>query len=484
MPSPLRDARTRHEAMPAVGAASGRRRPRRAVVRRGFRVLLVVGTLFAVSAASIALALRLTPDQSVSALGQTVDVGAAPPSLSTSGPGQVVLFGQPVSTGVDFIGPVRPRLVLTDISINEQVARLLASGSQAETANALGSALASGWKRYFVLEIAIAGVAALLLFGAIAGWRRYSWKKTLVTLLGGLLFVEAVNLTAIMVTAFTAPGVLRGVHSLSELVGRTEELPLPAVAGPPQHRFQAVVIGDSTAAGLGGPPPADASPSDTACQRSANAFADVLARVNDWKVQNLACSGATIQRGILGPQFEGGRTLPPQLAAAKRADDARAVVVSVGANDMQWNAMIRLCAIADTCDNRALTAYFQRSLDRFAQDYYELLRQLVALPGRPRVLINQYYVPFDPAQECLAPAGLTTDKIEVLLERLGALNAVLANGAHTFGYRTVQPDFAGHELCTNQPYVQGLEDAAPLHPNARGQLVIALADERALLGAR
>jgi lysophospholipase L1-like esterase len=468
--------------MPAITAGPDRRRRARAL-RRAVRVLLVVGTLLVVSAASIALALRLTPAQSVSALGQTVDVGAASPSLSTSGPGVVVLFGQPVSTGVDFIGPVRPRLVLTDISINEQVTRLLTPGSQTETADALGDALARGWKRYFVSEIAFTGLAALLLLGAIAGWRRYGWKKTLVTLLGGLLFVEAVNLSAIMVTAFTAPGILRGVHSLSELVGRTEQQPIAAAAGPPLHRFQAVVIGDSTAAGLGGAPIADGSANDAACERSADAFAVVLGRVNDWKVQNLACSGATIQRGILGPQTEGGRTLPPQLAVAKRAEGARAIVVSVGANDLQWNAMIRLCAIADTCDNRALTAYFQRSLDRFAQDYYDLLRQLAALPGRPRVLINQYYVPFDPELDCLASAGLTTPKIEVLLERLGALNAVLANGAHTFGYRTVQPDFGGHELCTDQPYAQSLDESAPLHPNARGQLVIALADERALLGA-
>ena len=56
-------------------------------------------------------------------------------------------------------------------------------------------------------------------------------------------------------------------------------------------------------------------------------------------------------------------------------------------------------------------------------------------------------------------------------------------GAQTFGYQTVQPDFSGHELCTSSSYVQGPSDPAPLHPNARGQLVIALADERALLGA-
>jgi hypothetical protein len=98
-------------------------------------------------------------------------------------------------------------------------------------------------------------------------------------------------------------------------------------------------------------------------------------------------------------------------------------------------------------------------------------------------VINQYYVPFDASQDCLVAMGLTTDKVDSLLQDLQALNDVLANGAQTFGYQTVQPDFAGHELCTDQSYVQGPTDPAPLHPNARGQLVIALADERALLGA-
>ena len=63
--------------------------------------------------------------------------------------------------------------------------------------------------------------------------------------LGGLLFVEAVNLGAIMVTAFTAPGILRNVQSLNALVGRSEELPLAAAEGPQLRGVQAVVLGDS-----------------------------------------------------------------------------------------------------------------------------------------------------------------------------------------------------------------------------------------------
>ena len=161
----------------------------------------------------------------------------------------------------------------------------------------------------------------------------------------------------------------------------------------------------------------------------------------------------------------------------------KAVIVSVGANDMHWSVLVHLCAASDTCDNRALTAYFQRALNGFTQDYYTLLRQLTAMPGAPLVVINQYYAPFVRTPACLASSGLTSAKIDVLLDRLNVLNEVLAKGAETFGFQTVRPDFSGHELCTDQSYVQGLEEPAPLHPNARGQLVIALADERALLAA-
>jgi lysophospholipase L1-like esterase len=445
--------------------------------------LVIVGALVLVSAASIAFALRVTPVQSVSALGQTVEVGVADPTLDTSGPGEVVLFGQSLPTQVEFVGPVRPRLVLTDISINRQVAGLLNPASEASAAHALGDALAAGWRRFFAWEIAFTAFGATVLLVAIAGWRRYGTRKTLITVLGGLLFVEIVNVSAIMVTAYTAPGVLSQVNNLSELVGREERAPVPVATGPILDRVQAIVLGDSTAAGLGGPPLPRATPADEACQRSTFAFALTLARVNEWNVDNLGCSGATIANGILGPQTIGGRTIPAQLAVAKRVVDAEAIVVNVGANDMHWSTLVRLCAASDVCDDRALTAYFQRALDAFTSDYYEMLRQLAGVPGDPLVVINRYYVPFDQVSDCLADSGLTSEKIEVLLDRLRALNGVLANGAATFGYRSVQPDFAGHELCSDQSYVQGAEDPAPLHPNARGHLAIALADERELLAS-
>ena len=66
----------------------GARRPKH---RQALRGLVVAATLLVVAAASIAFALGVTPAQPVSVLGQTVAVGTTPPTLSASGPGEVVL---------------------------------------------------------------------------------------------------------------------------------------------------------------------------------------------------------------------------------------------------------------------------------------------------------------------------------------------------------------------------------------------------------
>jgi len=68
-------------------------------------VLLVVS-----AAAGIAIALLVTPMQTVTVAGQVIEVGTSAPTLSLSGPGQVDLFGQSLPTNLLFAGPVRPRL--------------------------------------------------------------------------------------------------------------------------------------------------------------------------------------------------------------------------------------------------------------------------------------------------------------------------------------------------------------------------------------
>ncbi len=456
-------------------AAQARRR-RRTITRR----LVWVPILLLSTAIAIGVALRVTPQQTVTVAGQVIKVGTTAPSLSVSGPGEVNVFGQSLATQVQFLGPVRPSLTLTQITINSQLTNFVQGAGPAGAERILGNALASGWIHYFLWEIAITAAGALLLLGALAGWRRLPHRTTLKLLAGGLAATEAINLGAIMLTAYTAPGTLRQVSSLSQLVGSEPEYPGSQRAAPALPGVRVVVMGDSTAAGAGLPWVRDASHTDQMCGRSADSYAEDLARSNGWQVMNLACNSATISQGLLGPEGRGGELVPAQIDAAQRATKAQAVIVSVGADDLDWAAMLRLCAVAKTCNDKATTAYFQQQLATFSKDYFQLLTRLANLPSHPQVIINRYYNPFDLQLSCLSKVGLTPVKLRTLNSRLVTLNAVLAKGAAEFGFTSVKPDFAGHQLCTAQPYVQGLGDLAPFHPTADGQLAIALADQAAL----
>ena len=436
-------------------------------------VLLVV-----LACGAIAVALQVTPMQTVTVAGQVIQVGATAPSLSLSGPGEIDLFGQSLPTNIQFTGPVRPRLQLSQISINSELTTFVEGTNAAGAERILGARLANGWKRYVAWETVITGVGTLILVGALAGWRRVPHRTTIKLLVAGLLIAEALNVGAIMVTTYTAPALLRQVHSLSALVGSQTHPPRIDPAGKPLRRVQAVVIGDSTAAGAG----LALAPGTTAhaCGRSADSYAADLSSVNKWKVLNLACDSATISHGLLGPQVHNGVRLPPQLAEAERASRASVIIVSVGADDLNWAAVLRYCSVTPNCNDRATQAYFQQQLASFSKDYLDLLSRLAALPAHPQVIINRYYNPFGSGPGCLGQAGLTTANLQTLTSRLATLNAVLARGAAQFRFSSPQPDFTGHELCSPQPYVQGLGAAAPFHPTAAGQLAIALADQAVL----
>jgi GDSL-like Lipase/Acylhydrolase family len=419
--------------------------------------------------------------QTVSAAGQTGQVGAAIPSLSWSGPGELDLFGQVIPTKPQFAGPIRPLLQLTHITIDPQVAQLLRSDDPRQLKLSLSQQLAEGWTRYFIWETLIAvGFAAVALI-AVAGVRRQSHLAMLKTVGAGLAVVVAVNVGGVLLTASSTPRVLRSVKTLDDLVGADPLQAAPGTLARPLPGVQAVVIGDSTAAAVGNPVAGNASALDRACGRSSQAYAADLAAVNNWNVLNLACSGATIQNGLLGVQLLGdGQLAPAQLDEAQRATHAKVIIVSVGADDVEWSIMTRLCVASAVCNDKVSTAYFDELLNAFTRSYYQLLGDLADLPGTPAVLVNEYYSPFGPNIGCLTRYGLTPAKERVLLSRLGQLNTVLAEGAQVFGFGVADPPFTGHQLCSGDPWVQGPGDPAPLHPTATGELAIALADQQVL----
>jgi hypothetical protein len=435
-------------------------------------------TFLIVTVAAIWLALRVTPLQTVSAAGQTAQVGATLPNASIKGPGELDLFGQAMPTRPEFTGPIRPLLELEHISISPQVVQVLRSDGSQKVELTLSQQLADGWERYFLWETLIAAGFAAVPLIAIAAVRKKPriWKLVA----AGVVVVCVVNVGGILLTASGTPKTLRSVKTLDDLAG-VDPLALPPAAGKPQPGVQAVVIGDSTASGWGLPWVPDPTDLDKACGRSVDAYSRDLATANNWNVLNVACGSATIMNGLLGPQvLYNGEIAPPQLPEAEAATHAKVVIVSVGADDLQWGVMTQLCAATQVCNDKVSGAYFSQLLDNFTRSYYELLSDLVGLPNHPAVLINEYYDPFGPSLGCLQQYGMTAAKEKVLVSRLGQLNTVLAQGANSFGFGVAAPQFTGHELCTQDPYVQGPSDPAPLHPNAAGDLAIALADEQAL----
>jgi lysophospholipase L1-like esterase len=303
--------------------------------------------------------------------------------------------------------------------------------------------------------------------------------------------------TALTVT--TVASELGRVTSLSDLVGTARLAPVPDTVGPRRVGIDVVVIGDSTAAGIGNSPLPRPTRADTACQRSSDAYAAAIRSISGRSTLNLACSSATISAGLLGPQRVGGVTLPAQVGALRAVESPSAVVVSVGANDVGWSDFLRYCYGLPRCDDEASDRLFLSRLDAFKVQYAQLLQQLSDLPGSPHVIVTTYYDPFGSSFDCdqlrdpsadagRSPGyGLGPDpgqdnqgqkidrKIQPLRSELRKMNAVLEQGAQAFGFTVAHPSFAGHELCTGQPWVQGMADPAPFHPRAAGGLAIAAA---------
>ena len=437
-------------------------------------LLLAVCAVVVIPLASIELSLLITPAQGVQTAGQSLELSAGPPSLSASGSGTLELFGQSLPTTQQFSGPIRPKLHWAEVTHYDQLLQALRQPGR------LGQALRDGWAAYFTHELVIAILVAFALSVLALLLVRRRWQVVVaVMMVAGL--VTGVSDAMAIGNAANGLNQLSEVRTLDQLVGRTPLAVDTQSRKGPAASSGIVVIGDSTAAGAGNPAVLNATPDDKACRRSLDSYAADIAAVSHSTVGNLACTNASIVDGLFNSESINGRNVPSQLATLSGMSGVQAVLVSIGANEMHWAQFMELCAVSPECDDSASTALFAQTLDSFTVDYYDLLQRLASLPGQPRVIVNEYYDPLAAKPACPSQPELTAAKSAVLLARLTTFNRVLADGAASFGFEAVAPSFAGHELCTEQPFVQGLDDSAPLHPNAAGELVIALADEQALL---
>ncbi len=258
-------------------------------------------------------------------------------------------------------------------------------------------------------------------------------------------------------------------------------VPVSAAAQAYQSK-KYVSLGDSVAAGAG-LPLADGSPQSMACGRSKDAYPYGIAASLGAQHLQVACGGATLKEGILGPQTVGNLTLPAQVEAAFANGRPDILTLTVGTNDVRWSDFIRKC-YADTCgtwqDSMTVNGYLAAVYSNL-NETFKLIKEKSA--GKlPKVVVTGYFQPLsteNPA--CFDTQGITNDEISWVRWQDSKLNAVITATAWQYDFVKYAPvSFDGHELCSSDPWIQGLRDKASYHPTAAGQAAIGQAILRKL----
>jgi lysophospholipase L1-like esterase len=238
-----------------------------------------------------------------------------------------------------------------------------------------------------------------------------------------------------------------------------------------------VALGDSVAAGAGLPPSVSA-PEEQACARSDQAYPFAVATAVGKIVEHYACSGAKVDEGIYGRQTVGPNRLTPQLNRAFALGTPDLITMTVGANDARWAEFVSKCyqfSCGSRFDNAMVTALLA---DLKLELHYTLSKITYLSDGTPpQTILTGYFIPFNSSNvSCAETRNFTQAEMTWMNAQVARLNKAISNTAAWYGFADYVPiDFSGHELCSNDPWIQGIQAPAPMHPTAAGQAAMARA---------
>ena len=239
---------------------------------------------------------------------------------------------------------------------------------------------------------------------------------------------------------------------------------------PTKVAFQGsyVALGDSVAAGVGLSDPTDSS----ACDRTNQAYANTVASNLNYRLTNLACSGATLPAGIIGSQNVNNLMAPTQLADLFALPKPKLLSLTIGANDAGWTTIIASCYTGE-CGSVADTAGVNARLAVMGNNLKTALTQIQTHYGDavPHVVVTGYHQVFPATTgSCADLTGVDAAEQAWGRQQQAALNATIQSVVSSFSFAVFAPvDFTGHELCSSSSWVQGLGDKEPYHPTADGQ---------------
>lgn len=244
----------------------------------------------------------------------------------------------------------------------------------------------------------------------------------------------------------------------------------PSTAVPTsQARHSYVAMGDSVAAGVGLSGDSDSS----ACDRTNQSYPQQVASALTYKLTNLACSGATLPEGILGSQDVNQLAVAPQITRLLALPKPDVVTLTVGANDTHWTTIIASC-YSSVCGGDAQTATVNADLTTVSTNLSSTLGQIQTSYGAgvPKVLVTGYHQVFPGVgvATCSDLTGIDASELAWGRQLQTRLNDTIIQAVKKYSIaRYVAVDFSGHELCTANPWVQGLSDQQPYHPTQAGQ---------------
>lgn len=235
----------------------------------------------------------------------------------------------------------------------------------------------------------------------------------------------------------------------------------PAAAAAPgasQRDTDYVALGDSYAAGVGTTP--DGASGD--CRRSDRSYPARWAAENSPATfVSVACSGAT-----------SGEVLARQVRTVSRDTDL--VTITAGGNDVGFAPVLGTCSTARD-DETCLSAV--RGGERVARLFAPggLISVIVGVrlqAPKARILVLGYPRLFEPGRECDVPGVPNAVRRAALNRAADTLNAALADAARRFRgqFVDVAPAFAGHGVCSADPWINGPTTPRPAtyHPNDAG----------------
>ena len=262
--------------------------------------------------------------------------------------------------------------------------------------------------------------------------------------------------------------------------------------------LEVVVLGDSYSAGEG----AGTYRADTdrrqidECHRSdetwgvRHAMWLASAQGKDLDLRFVACSGARID-DLYFSNHNWGIIEPRQLDALRSTTDV--VTISIGGNDVGFVTVFSYCItqIIGSCErSEKLTVADGLPGDRLDRTFNALFDDLVSAYRAIKtlapnaVIYVEGYPNLLPSEGCWsAIAGLNDDELQYLRDKATNLNDVVEAAAARAGVVYVPAaDFTDHELCSTDPWANGLEAKRSLnwsrqreamHPKAAGYAAMA-----------